>query len=74
MTTKAEDFLTQHGTELGRLSNAIDEIFSSAGATRVDFNEWLFPDRSLVIQRQADFVAATEVDSNSASHTLRHRG
>lgn len=74
MSTKAEEFLSQHGTELQRLSNAIDEVFIGAGAQRVDFNEWLFPDRSLVIQRQSDFVAGTEVDSNSASYTLRHRG
>lgn len=73
MTTNAEQFLVEHGAELQRLSDATDEIFQKAHARRVDFNEWQFPDASLVIQRQAGFMAATENNSNDAARQLRQR-
>lgn len=73
MTTYAEKFLAERGTELQNHINAVDAIFASAQARRVDFDEWQFPDASLVKLRQVGFVATIEDNSNDAARRLRNR-
>jgi hypothetical protein len=73
MTTYAEQFLAEHGAELQKHMDAVDAIFADAQARRVDFDEWQFPDASLVKMRQAGFVATLEDNSNDAARRLRNR-